>query len=561
MSTLPSKEALVAALRNTFIGDSKTLKDTTAYLAEAGQHVGFSMLLMEIVDEGALQVEVKQAALIQLKNHVKLHWNAKREEMDRQEKDTIKNALLLAVIRCNRNHKLIKIYKEIFTIIVGFEYRNWLPVVPIVERIREEQDLVPLLHILLAIAASFEFSITEEERHFFFEFLKSALPALLQLISKRQDHELIYLSIKFLWKAVHYEISPDIKSLACAWMPLLHMVVGAKNPQFDSHPDDLQPRESPEFYYFHSKKWATRVFLRFIQKHAKKVTFNRNEDNRPFAESWYSNYGDHLIAALISQFEIKTTKKVRYFQLKCLQVLITERPEVVKQYAEVFQYDILHKFMRLQPEDEELANREPVEFLTREDEPSINFTNLKRVATDVWVGFAELGSKPEKKGQAYEPGIYFYQNMNYLQSKLEGSDQIEKELAMYLICQLRSPITKSKQVKKMLPTLIAKYVIPEFQNSIMFLRARAVDIFTEYGSMELEVEIVKAAVEGIYICLTKDDHALVRIKAASAFNCILKHSAAKDLVRPLLKDILAVYLHLLESYDLENIINSLESIV
>lgn len=53
----------------------------------------------------------------------------------------------------------------------------------------------------------------------------------------------------------------------------------------------------------------------------------------------------------------------------------------------------------------------------------------------------------------------------------------------------------------------------------------------------------------------------MRIKAASAFNCILKHSAAKDLVRPLLKDILAVYLHLLESYDLENIINSLESIV
>lgn len=179
----------------------------------------------------------------------------------------------------------------------------------------------------------------------------------------------------------------------------------------------------------------------------------------------------------------------------------------------------------------------------------------------MWVGFAELGNKPEKKGQAYEPGVFFYQNMNYLQAKLEGGDQIEKELAMYLICQLRSPITKSKQVKKLLPALIAKYVIPEFKNPIMFLRARAVDIFTEYGSMELEVDIVKAAVEGIYLCLTKDEHALVRIKAASAFNCILKHAPAKDLVRPLLKDILAVYLHLLESYDLENIINSLESIV
>lgn len=183
------------------------------------------------------------------------------------------------------------------------------------------------------------------------------------------------------------------------------------------------------------------------------------------------------------------------------------------------------------------------------------------MATDVWVGFSELGSRPERKGQPYEAGAFFYHNMNYLQGKLQGGDQVEKELAMYLICQMRSSITKSKQVKQMLPALIAQYVIPEFTNPIMFLRARAVDIFTEYGSMELEVGMVKQAVEGIYTCLTKDDHALVRIKAASAFNCILKHKAAKDLVRPLLKDILTIYLQLLENYDLENIINSLESIV
>lgn len=128
---------------------------------------------------------------------------------------------------------------------------------------------------------------------------------------------------------------------------------------------------------------------------------------------------------------------------------------------------------------------------------------------------------------------------------------------MYLICQLRLPIIRCKHVKGILPTLISRYVISEFQNSIMFLRARAVDIFSDYGSMELDVDMIKKAVEGIYLCLTKDEYPLVRIKAASAFNCILKHKAAKDLVQPLLQDILTVYLQLLEHYDLENIINSL----
>jgi|JI6StandDraft_1071083.scaffolds.fasta_scaffold1804957_1 hypothetical protein len=74
------------------------------------------------------------------------------------------------------------------------------------------------------------------------QFLKNTLPSLQNLLSSRQEPEYIYLSIKFLWKAVHYEISPEIKQLACAWMPLLHAVIGATNPKYDAHPEDIQPR-------------------------------------------------------------------------------------------------------------------------------------------------------------------------------------------------------------------------------------------------------------------------------------------------------------------------------
>lgn len=74
-------------------------------------------------------------------------------------------------------------------------------------------------------------------------------------------------------------------------MPLLHTVIGATNPQYDNNPDDIQLRETQEFYYFHSKKWATRILLRFVQKHAKRQSFNKNEDNKAFSDHWYANYG------------------------------------------------------------------------------------------------------------------------------------------------------------------------------------------------------------------------------------------------------------------------------
>jgi hypothetical protein len=62
----------------------------------------------------------------------------------------------------------------------------------------------------------------------------------------------------------------------------------------------------------------------------------------------------------------------------------------------------------------------------------------------------------------------------------------------------------------------------------MFLRARAVDIFYEYGTIEnLPFEVVEKATEGIYKCLQNDHYPLVRIKAANAFNCILRQKNAK----------------------------------
>jgi hypothetical protein len=79
----------------------------------------------------------------------------------------------------------------------------------------------------------------------------------------------------------------------------------------------------------------------------------------------------------------------------------------------------------------------------------------------------------------------------------------------------------------------------------MFLRARALDIFSVYGSIKFEENLVRQTLEGIYNCLTKDVAPLVRIRAARAFSCILKHQIAKELVRPILRDILTVYLQLL----------------
>ena len=60
------------------------------------------------------------------------------------------------------------------------------------------------------------------------------------------------------------------------------------------------------------------------------------------------------------------------------------------------------------------------------------------------------------------------------------------------------------------------------------MRARAADIFYQYGTIGFPVEVLQKATEGIYLCLTQDQHVIVRIKAATVFNCILRHKSENN---------------------------------
>ena len=58
------------------------------------------------------------------------------------------------------------------------------------------------------------------------------------------------------------------------------MIVNLTNPNFDNNIDEPQKKNSDEFFYFHAKKWATRIVLRFVQKHAKSLVIKKNEKNK-----------------------------------------------------------------------------------------------------------------------------------------------------------------------------------------------------------------------------------------------------------------------------------------
>lgn len=79
----------------------------------------------------------------------------------------------------------------------------------------------------------------------------------------------------------------------------------------------------------------------------------------------------------------------------------------MKQYSESFQYHILPPYLQLTPEDDEIANSDPIEFISREEELCVSYTFLKKEAKEAWVAFTNIGAKKKNKGKSEQIGVLF----------------------------------------------------------------------------------------------------------------------------------------------------------
>lgn len=129
------------------------------------------------------------------------------------------------------------------------------------------------------------------------------LPEALKVVKNNLSNvELVYLGLKVLWKTVHYEIPLDVKVLTNSWMETVLLTITLYIEEYQKNVRNYE-KYSPEFYYFHSKKWAIRILLRYVQKHARQLSHN-SEENKQYCRNWQQTYGPEAIDSVVLQMPI-----------------------------------------------------------------------------------------------------------------------------------------------------------------------------------------------------------------------------------------------------------------
>ncbi|CAD8152713.1 unnamed protein product [Paramecium pentaurelia] len=574
---------LINALQLTYGASQESVNSGEALLKQASMQPLYAISLLKIVDDQTQQDIVRQSAVVNLKTFLEKHWGEKKEPghyvVNPEEKVLIRATIIDALARCIQVKKLRSQYEDLIYKLVAIDFpKDWPQLVQqLVIKLQNYTSYEDLWSALLTLRRTCEVHqfLLDNDRKPLEPLVASTFPLLETLIQKflenynEQSGQLVKVILKIFHHATHL-VMPiymrDFNAVA-KWMLFLKTIISAPTPpelaSFTQDSEEETRREKS--YIWTNKKWASRIVLRFIQKFANKKMVD--PDMTDFAEHIKSTYAIGFMELFYkiltdnTQFQGPRTclfaLKYLYYSLK-----LDNTKELLKAHYDKLIYHVAIPKMQLTPRDDELWKNDPEEYIKRLDDFSLSTYNMKNPANDL---LQEICQQTDANGN-----LMLIQFLTYCQNAFNSNldpltnqplNLLKKEALLWGIECLVHQISKIDAIKDGLESILEKHILPEFQNPVGFLRARACHIFNEYGTIEFKnKQNIQLAVQGISKCIL-DKELPVRVAAAISFSSILQHKEAQDLIRPQLSQVLEIYIKLMDLIDNERIVRSLEEIV
>lgn len=426
-----------------------------------------------------------------------------------------------------------------------------------------------------ALIGNYEFLLDEDRKP-----LNIIVPSLFPYLEKyaasilEKYNEQTAITMNVILKTFHEGVHLDLplyfnnEANLHRWMVFLKTVLDSPIPAELETPtqDEEESNKREKNVLWQNKKWCGRILQRFIQKYGNPKFENvTNEGLAALFEEKYSvSFLETFVAILFKRKSCFISRKLLHFSLKYLfySLRLNKTWVTIHSHLEKILFDVLIPMLYLTPKDESLWNTDPDEYIRKEDDFTQISNNNKNAAMDL---IEAICKKSDSTDQSYLKTFFAYSSFCMINNQdprtKQALDLLLKEALLWALGILKEEIVGDDVLKEQMETLLEQYVLPEFKNTIGFLRARACWIFGKYGHIEFKnPQNIKIAVEGISQCLM-DTQLPVRVKAAVALNCLLTQKEAEDLLRPSLPKILEIYLKLMDQIDNEGIVAALEGIV
>uniref|UniRef100_A0A8C7YHH0 Importin 7 n=1 Tax=Oryzias sinensis TaxID=183150 RepID=A0A8C7YHH0_9TELE len=540
-------------------------------LNEGHSQVNFLSTLLRVTMSEQLDLPVRQAGVIYLKNMITQHWSdgdgscteTSVNNIPEEDRIFIRDNIVEAII-----HSPERIRVQLTTCIhhmIKHDYPGkWTAIVDKIGFYLQSDNSAGWLGILLCLyqlVKNYEYKKPEERQplvaamHIFMPMLKDRFIQLLP--DHSSDSVLIQKQIfKILYALFQYNLPLELinRQNLTEWMEILKAVVDRDVP-----PDTMQidEDERPELPWWKCKKWALHILARLFERYGSPG--NTTKEYAEFAELFLKEYAvgaQQVLLKVLYQYKEKLYVAPRVLQqtLNYINQGIAHALtwKNLKPHIHGIVQDVVFPLMCYTDSDEELWQEDPYEYIRMKFDVFEDFISPTTAAQTL------LFTACNKRKEVLQKTMGFcYQILTD-----PNSDPRKKDGALHMIGSLAEILLKKKIYKDQMEFMLQNHVFPLFRSELGYMRARACWVLHYFCEVKFKSDQnLQTALELTRLCLINDNEMPVKVEAAIALQVLISNQEkAKEYITPFIRPVMQALLHIVretENDDLTNVIQKM----
>uniref|UniRef100_A0A8V0ZGU8 Importin 7 n=1 Tax=Gallus gallus TaxID=9031 RepID=A0A8V0ZGU8_CHICK len=560
---------IIEALRGTM--DPALREAAERQLNEAHKSVNFVSTLLQITMSEQLDLPVRQAGVIYLKNMITQYWPDRETapgeippySIPEEDRHCIRENIVEAIIH---SPELIRV--QLTTCIhhiIKHDYPSrWTAVVEKIGFYLQSDNSACWLGILLCLyqlVKNYEYK-KPEERSPLIAAMQHFLPVLkdsfIQLLSDPSDQSVLIQKqiFKIFYALVQYTLPLELinQQNLTEWIEILKTVVDRDVPAETLQVDE---DDRPELPWWKCKKWALHILARLFERYGSPG--NVSKEYNEFAEVFLKAFAvgvQQVLLKVLYQY-----KEKQYMAPRVLQQTLNYINQGVshavtwknlKPHIQGIIQDVIFPLMCYTDADEELWQEDPYEYIRMKFDVFEDFISPTTAAQTL------LFTSCSKRKEVLQKTMGFcYQILTE-----PNADPRKKDGALHMIGSLAEILLKKKIYKDQMEYMLQNHVFPLFSSELGYMRARACWVLHYFCEVKFKSDQnLQTALELTRRCLIDDREMPVKVEAAIALQVLISNQEkAKEYITPFIRPVMQALLHIIretENDDLTNVIQKM----
>jgi len=565
-------KSLAALLKGTI--DPNHRNEAEAKLTELHKIIGFGPTVLQIVMQQDVELPVRQAAVIYLKNMVSTNWKEREPDtpgapvpfsVHEQDRALIRDNIIDAVVH---SPDILRIQLGVcVSQIVKHDFPGRWP--QIVEKISiylqnpEPSGWLGALLCLYQLTKNFEYKKTEERKPLT-EAMNLLLPQIYQLVvqllpDESQTAVAVQKQIlKIFFALTQYVLPLDLisREVFGNWMEVLRQITESDVP---AHTLQVDEEDRPELIWWKKKKWALHTLTRIFERYGAPGSVNK--EYKEFAEWYLKTFSGGILMAMLKnldQYRQKMYVSPRVMQqaLNYINTSVSHAHswKLIKPHMLQIIQDIVFPLMSYSEQDADMWDNDPYEYIR------IKFDIFEDFVSPVTAAQTLLHSACKKRKEMLQKTMALL--LQIIQTP--GTNPSQKDGALHMIGTMADILLKKPVYKEQMEKFLVEIVFREFGSPHGHLRARACWVLHYFSDVKYNNEdVLREAFRLTVHCLLHDREPPVKVEAAIAVQMMLtsKGEAARQYLEPQIKEITLELLKIIRETENDDLTSVMQKIV